>query len=487
MSAVTLVRGRWVLTGDDVLFDAAVAIEDGKVLETGDAQALTKKYPAADRLGDVSSAVLPGFVNAHHHSHGFSTIQNGWPDLMLESWILGFAGLRSGPIYEETLLSAANQLRSGVTSLVDVHSGSGTVSEYGQEVDDALRAYETAGIRVAFATGSSTQSHLVHGKGQDAVFLASLPDSLREAAAALLPGDDRMTDEQYLTLVSERVKAFSRHEFIDVWFAPPGPQWVSDEHMQAIAVRAGELGTQVQTHCNESYYEKLHRERLYGCPTVLPLDKLGVLDECFSIAHGVWLTGSEIEVLAATGAAVSHNPSSNLRLRAGIAPLNALLKAGASVALGMDGTTINEDEDMFAELRLALRLNRAPHYEAEVPTVAQLYEMATHGGARLMDKGDVVGRIAPGYAADLMLLDLERVMYPWVTPEADPLELITLRAQKADVRLVLVAGEVVVRDGRVTGFDEREVADALVEHLSAQPLPTNTAAAVAAIRPHMEQ
>ena len=212
-----------------------------------------------------------------------------------------------------------------------------------------------------------------------------------------------------------------------------------------------------------------------------------MLDERFSIAHGVWLTGSEIEVLAATGAAVSHNPSSNLRLRAGIAPLNALLKAGASVALGMDGTTINEDEDMFAELRLALRLNRVPHYEAEVPTVAQLYEMATHGGVRLMDKGDVVGRIAPGYAADLMLLDLERVMYPWVTPEADPLELITLRAQKADVRLVLVAGEVVVRDGRVTGFDEREVADALVEHLSAQPLPTNTAAAVAAIRPHMEQ
>ena len=280
--------------------------------------------------------------------------------------------------------------------------------------------------------------------------------------------------------------AFAGHPRIEVWFAPPGPQWVSDALMQRIAERAAALDTRIQTHCNESFYEKLHGDRFYGCPSVLHLERLGVLSERFSIAHGVWLTESEIAALARSGAAVSHNPSSNLRLRAGIAPLNALLEGGVTTALGMDGTTINEDEDMFSELRLALRLNRVPRYGESVPGTEQLFRIATQGGARLMGKEHEIGRLRPGYRADLVVVDLERLVRPWIAAEVDPLELILLRARKDDVRCVLVDGEVVMRDGEVTRFDERAAAGALAEHLDAQPLPRKHAGIAARLRPHLE-
>ena len=486
MADAKLIRGRWVLTGDEVLADAAVAVEGDCIVDVGPAAALSHRYEGAEIIGSEQSAVLPGFVNAHHHSHGISTIQHGYSDLLLESWILGFAGLRTGLIYEETLLSAANQLRSGVTSLVDVHSGGGTADEYAASVDAGLRSYEQAGIRVAFATGTSTQSRLVHGAGQDEAFVEGLPPEMRDDARALLPGPDRVSGEDYLDIVTARVAAFAGHPRIDVWFAPPGPQWVSDELMRRIGDRAEALDTRIQTHCNESFYEKLHGDRFYGCPTVLHLERLGVLSERFSIAHGVWLTMSEIAALARTGAAVSHNPSSNLRLRAGIAPLNALLESGVTTALGMDGTTINEDEDMFSELRLALRLNRVPHYGESVPSTEQLFKIATQGGAHLMGKENEIGRLRSGYRADLMVVDLERLIRPWLAPEVDPLELILLRARRDDVRCVLVDGEVVMRDGAVTGYDEHAVANDLAAHLASQPLPRKRADMAARLRPHLE-
>ena len=367
-----------------------------------------------------------------------------------------------------------------------MHSGGGSAGEYAGSVDAGLRAYESAGIRVAFATGTSTQSRLVHGAGQDEAFIEHLPAELRDDARALLPGPDRVSGEDYLEIVASRIAAFAGHPRIDVWFAPPGPQWVSDDLMQRIGERAAALDTRIQTHCNESFYEKLHGDRFYGCPTVLHLERLGVLSERFSIAHGVWLTESEIAALARSGAAVSHNPSSNLRLRAGIAPLNALLESGVTTALGMDGTTINEDEDMFSELRLALRLNRVPHYDAPVPGTEQLFMLATQGGARLMGKEDEIGRLRPGYRADLMVVDLERLVWPWIAPEVDPLELVVLHARQNDVRCVLVDGEVVMRDGEVTRFDERAAAVALAEHLDAQPLPRRHADIAVRLRPHLE-
>lgn len=486
MSDAMLVRGRWVVAAADEpgLTDGAVAVQGGTIAAVGAYADLRARYPEAEVLGSERFAVIPGLINAHHHSAGVSYLQHGVADRLLEPWIMAMACRRSGDAYLDTLLSAARLLRCGVTSVVDVHSGGGTAEAYAARAGRALKAYDEAGMRVAFAIGYSEQSHLI--AGEDEAFLASLPDDVKPIAEAYLPGPERLDRDDFFGLFDDLWQAHKHHPRIDLWLAPPGPQWVADDFMQQIGEAARRYGCGIQTHVEESFYEKLHGPRCYGKPTVEHLRDLGVLSPHFSLAHGVWLSEPEIAILAETGAAVSHNPSSNLRLRAGIAPLNALLAGGATTALGMDGTTLNDDEDMFTEMRLALRLHRTPRLDGPAPEPAQVFALATVGGAKLMRQETRLGRLAPDFAADLVLLDLERITWPWVAPEADPRDLILMRARADDVHSVLVEGEVVVRDGRPTRFDAAAAGAELAERMAAAAVPDYTDAILERLLPLLE-
>ncbi len=491
MSRTVLVQARWIVTGsgrdDAVLENAALRIEDGKIVELGGWRELCARHPDAALLGGPSCAVIPGLINAHHHALGATHQQQGLMDDFLEPWIFGFAKFRAGDTRIDKLLSAARMLRSGITTVVDVHSGGGTARDYEATIEAALGAYRESGMRVAFAPGFSTRCHLVHGDtGADAAFLATLPADLATRARQLfLPEKGDADEDDYFGIVEDAIARHRGDRTIDVWFGPPGPQWVGDDCLMRAAERAAALDTRIQTHLVESYYEKLLGPRLWSSATLHHLDTLGVLSPRFTVAHGTWLTDSEIALLAERGAAVSHNPSSNLRLRAGIAPLNVMLAAGATVGIGLDGTTINDDDDMFAEMRLALRLQRGPAFGDPAPSPRDVFGLATGGGARLIGKEKSLGRLAKGYEADLVVLDLDRMLAPWTAPDVDPLELIVLRAQPRDVRSVLVAGELVCDQGRTLGFDEAALARELAERLSRQPFPADAARTVAELSPYL--
>ena len=491
MTDILLIRGRWVIVGpgpsDPVLSDAAVLVAGDRVREVGDWRRLRERHPDAAVLGSDRVAVLPGLINAHHHSAGVTALQQGVPDRLLELWLLSLAARRPTDVYLDTLLSSACLLRSGVTTVVDVHSGGGTADEYADAMRQALAAYDETGLRVAFAAGISDRGHLVWGPpGEEDRFLASLPAEVRAYAEQELPFPNAIGQDEYFGVMEMFRETYKAHPRIDIWFAPPGPQWVSDGFMQRIAQQAEAYDTGIQTHLAESLYEKLYGPKFLGRPILLHLRDLGVLSPRFSIAHGVWLTEPEIEALYESGAAISHNPSSNLRLRAGIAPLNALLASGATVALGMDGTTLDDDGDMFTEMRLALRLQRTPRLRTPAPQPTDLFAMATTGGARLLRKEGMLGRLAPGHIADIVLLDLERLTWPWVSPEIDPRELVLLRARAGDVQTVLVGGKVVLQDGRPTRFDAEAAGRELAARLAALPYPAEAAKRVEALLPHIE-
>ncbi len=485
-----LVRGRWIVTGADVddptLDDGALRVTEGRIAELGGWRDLRSSHPDLPVIGSEQVAVMPGLINAHHHSAGASALQHGLPDMLLEPWILAHARMRPSDLGLAVLLSAARLLRSGVTSVVEVVSGRGPAPAYAERLRHGLKAYEKSGMRVAFAAGTTEQSFLVHGSGQDEAFLASLPPDLAHRARGLLPQNGDMDREDYFAIMEEILRDYRDHPLIEPWFAPPGPQWVSDATLQEVAERAHTHDVGIQTHLCESLYEKLHGPRDYGQTTLAHLRDLGVLSPRFSIAHGVWLNEADIEIMAETGAAVSHNPSSNLRLRAGIAPLQAFLGAGVTTGLGMDGTTLDDDEDMFTEIRLALRLQADPRIGAPVPAPSEVFSLATLGGAKLMRREGQFGRLAEGYAADLVLVDLSRITWPWVAPECDPRDLILMRAKAADVTQVLVNGETVLKDGRPTNFDVMEVGRELAERLAEETALDDATRLVETLIPHLE-
>jgi len=487
MAKQRIVRGRWVIVdGQTVIDDGALLVEGEHIVETSPWRELQSRHRDVEVLGSDQVAVMPGLVNAHHHSAGATTLQHGLPDLLLEPWILLHARLRASDTHLDTLLSAARLLRTGVTSVVEAHGGRGTPKEYAARCRSALDAYDVAGIRAAFAAGMRDQGFLVHGRDGDREFLAGLPADLRGAAEAELPGEDNLDHSDYFAILDELHARYRDHPRLEVWFGPPGPPWVSDPFLTAIAERAEALDTGIQTHLEESYYERLHGPREYGRATLTHLAALGVLGPRFSIAHGVWLSEPEVEILADSGAAVSHNPSSNLRLRAGIAPLNALLAAGATVALGMDGTSLGDDDDMFTEMRLALRLNRPPLLGSPAPGPGEVFDLATQGGAKLLRAEGRLGRLAPGYQADLAIVDLTRATWPWTAPEAAPLDIVVQRARAGDVETVLVGGEVVLEAGRPTRFDAEAVGRDLAERLAATPYPAAAADLAERLLPHLE-
>jgi cytosine/adenosine deaminase-related metal-dependent hydrolase len=478
MTETRLIRGKWVVTaaGSPVVEDAVVVVIGGKVDAVLPWAEARQRHPAAEIIGSERTAVLPGLVNAHHHSHAVTLIQHGLPEKPLEPYLLNFPWVRDYGRYLDALICGARLLSTGVTATVDLFSGGGSAEAFAGDVRGLIHGYRESGVRATVAAGFSMQSFLVYGTGEDDRFIESLPPALQADARSLLP-DSVLPESDYFDVMADIGRELVGNPMLALWYAAPGPEWVSDALLQRIATAAEKADTGVQTHAIESFLAKVAAHRMYGRSCVRHLDRLGVLSPRFSLAHGVWLDEDEIETLARTGASLAHNPGSNLRLFAGMAPVNALRAAGVTVGLGMDANTIDDDEDMFVEMRLAMRLNREPIFDAPSMTPSDILGVATTGGARLMRRESSLGRLEPGFAADMSIVNLDRISWPWVAPECDPLSLLVLRSARQDVDTVLVGGEIVFRDGMPTRFDLAAAAAELGERIAAVAYPTERAAA----------
>jgi Amidohydrolase family len=168
----------------------------------------------------------------------------------------------------------------------------------------------------------------------------------------------------------------------------------------------------------------------------------------------VWLNAADLDHIAATGTHICHNCSSNFRLRSGVAPLNAFEQRGINTAIGLDEAGINDDRDMLQEMRMVLRAHRVPGMEdVDVPSPGQVLRMATSGGAATTPYGSHIGTLAVGKAADLVLMDWDKLAYPYLDPETPVLDAVLQRAKTDGVDLVMVAGEVVYEGGRFIRVD----------------------------------
>ena len=239
----------------------------------------------------------------------------------------------------------------------------------------------------------------------------------------------------------------------------------------------------------ETIYQKMYATREWGKSPLAHLYYLGFLGPEVSCAHGVWLTDSDMDILAETGTAVSHNPSSNLRLKSGIAPLNRMLEKGVTVALGIDEAGINDDNDMLQEMRLAQKLHRVPGVSSPSPTSHQILNLATANGAKVTFFGDEVGTLEPGKRADMVLVSLERILEPYLAPETNMVDALVYRGRGLDVDTVIVDGEVLLRNRVFTRLDKDEIVARLKESLSVPftPFELQRADLGKRIQPHAER
>ncbi len=485
--AATLVRGRYVLARAEhdgsatLLNDAAVAIAaDGSIIETGDYGDLRSRHPSADVIGDGSHFVLPGLVNAHHHGRGVSYLQLGQPDGALETWLNLAWGRKPMDSYLLGLYTLMQQLRSGTTAVMFNQAGPLA------EAEGTLTAFREVGVRTAFSIGFRSQCFLVYG--DDEAFLESLPDDLSQTARAVVEGS-RVAFEDNLNLVLDLHERYEKAdpERIRILLSPSGYHWADEDSLRRIVDTARENNMGIHTHVLETVYQRLYANRTTGQSPVQRLADLGMVGPGVSYAHCVWVTEDDIRILAETGTGVSHNASSNLRLHSGIAPVRAMLDAGVNVGVGTDSVGINDDDDLLQEIGLSQRLHRVPGLDNRHVTPGELLHMATLGGAKNLTLDDHIGSLEPGKRADIVMLNWDRVSYPYLDSELDPLEVLVSRARGRDVRTVLIDGRIVYDNGEYPMLNVAAITMRIQEALAGGPPPEVIARrqAAQALDPHI--
>lgn len=461
-TTVTIVRGGRVL---DVAGHRAeprdVLIEGDTVRKLGGPGLAAPEHAAVidarDRL------LLPGLVNAHTHGHG--ALARGLPGdrVPLELLLTLGPAVNGGRTLDDKRLSAqlaaVEMVRRGCTAFYDLYVEYPLPTVEGLDV--VARAYADVGVRAVLAPMMA-----------DRTLYQALPD-LMEA----LPAPERRRAEALRAAPREANLAACR-DLLRTWsidrdrvrpaLGPTIPLHCSDEFLIACRDLAQDWDVGIQTHLAESKTQAVLGRQTYGKTLTAHLADLGVLGPRFSGAHGVWLDRDDIRRLADAGACVAHNPLSNLRLGSGIAPVRMMLEAGLRVGVGTDSASSSDAQNMFECARLAADLSRVrtPDYERWV-TVEEALAMATEGSAGVLGMADRIGRLAPGFKADIVFLDLAHSGY---VPLNDVTVQIVMGESGAAVDGVMIGGRMVLEHGRMLTVDEarlRAQAEAARERLVA--------------------
>jgi 5-methylthioadenosine/S-adenosylhomocysteine deaminase len=436
----TLLVPDLVVTMDDaltVLTDAAVLVIGDTITAVGPAAELAAAHPDADRVDLPGRLLMPGLVNAHHHSgmlRGTAEHLPVWEWLRLHIDPMHRV-LRPDEAEAAAWLCYAEGLLSGTTTVVDMW----------RYMDGAVRAASALGNRVV------TVNYV--GEHPDFDYFDTLDDN------------ERML-RQHTGAANGRVMP---------WVGLEHPFYADAAGQKRAIAMAREYDTGLYTHCSESEIELADFAERHSARPMFALEKLGFFEAPRTmIAHAVWLDQAEVDLIAARGVGVSHNPVSNMKLASGMAPVAEMLAAGVNVGLGTDGEKENNNLDMFEEMKVASLLGKLRTMDAAAMDSWDVLRMATRGGAAAIGRGEQLGAITAGRKADLVAI---RTDTPRMTPllpaggYANIHHNLVHAVRGSDVDLTMVDGDIVVRDGRLVNADLAEIIDrvrALVPDLFAR-------------------
>ena len=424
---------------DPYIRNGALAVAGNAIVAVGPAREVEERVASAHRVVDFSGlAMMPGLVDGH--THLFQNLGKTLGDGMsLLPWLAKFMMPLATAVNQSDAISAArlgalHGLLSGTTALVDNHYAPTDEAT----IIGVANAIEELGMRGVAARG-------IYG--------------------SMVEGGRRMNCDPRLFQYSVReeldiTRACLREKpagsLVEVWPAPENVVYLDPELLIASHELATELGVRWHTHCSESRFEVEIFESVHGLRPARWLSEQGILDDRATLAHGIWFDAEEIALLGAAGATVAHNPISNQYLASGIIKLGPLMRAGVNVALGSDGVAV-AGQDMFEAMKAAQLLQRLRELDPESANAELALCMATRNGGRLLNKN--LGVLKEGALADFVMVDLSG---PHHQPKTRPVCCLALSARAADVRHVVVNGDIVVENGRSTKADqEKIIADAV--------------------------
>jgi 5-methylthioadenosine/S-adenosylhomocysteine deaminase len=442
MARVILENGLVDLGGGDFQRTDLV-VDGGRIAAVGGAAADGGEVVDCSRF-----AIVPGMVNAHCHSNE-NWFRGRWDNLPLEPWMLFSYPALAGPVqssretYLRTLIGGLDMVHSGATCVVDfLYEMAGFTDE---SLAAVVSAYRDLGLRALIVLGMGDRAYHETVVLDEALVDRALIDRLER--------EKPPTWTEWEQFTRRAVERYHRpDEGITIALGPSGPQRCTDEFLQSSASLADELDLQIHIHVLETRMQALSGQKMYGKTLPEHMHAIGFLGPRVNFEHGIWLTPHDIELVRDTGTTIVHNPISNMKLGSGICPVPELLGHGVNVALGTDGMSSNDGNDMFAVLKVAGLLHKLWDIDYERWLGAdEAWRMATTGGAQAAGDSAGLGAIEAGRRADLVLLDLDSRVF---TPMSNALHHVVFGSTTSAVHSTMIGGRWVVRDGRVTGVDE---------------------------------
>lgn len=487
VTAKAVIRGVDSKGQAEIVDDAGIFIERGRVIEIGGAASLVEKHRGVRVEAQPSCIAMPGLINAHHHS-GLTPLQLGVPFYPLELWLPRFMGMRHVDPRLDTLYSAIEMLESGTTTVHHIQGGTyGPSSTWGATADAIISAYREIGMRVSYSFMIRDQNQVLFDS--DDSFLSMLPPELSAHFRPRLRSSLAPIAEQMSFFVDMKKRwEESDPEAVQMQLAPANLHWCSDAALIEIFRTARSHGVKLHMHLDETAQQAEYARRRTGRSAVAHIAALGCLGPDLTIGHGIWVEESDLDLLAHHRCCICHNASSGLRLASGIAPVNKARAKGVRVALGIDQSGVNDDRDMLQEMRVVWMLHREPGLFRQRPSTVDVFQMATENGAATTNFEGMIGRLDPGRGADIVLVDWATVSEPYLDQATSLLDALIHRAKSRSVNQVYVAGTLVVDRGRVCRIDRDGAFDGIRNAL-AKPLTAverEAREAVEAAMPYIE-
>jgi 5-methylthioadenosine/S-adenosylhomocysteine deaminase len=399
---------------------AGIAVAGGRIVAVGSSRDIIRVYTAPERVDAGGKIIIPGLINGHTHIP--MTLFRGLADdLDLQDWLTKYIfPAEAKNVSEEfvrvgTRLGLAEMIRGGTTTYCDMYY-----------FEDAV-ADETAKAGVRGVLGETIID---------------------------FPVADNKTNGEAMAYTEKFVKKWQGHQLITPAIAPHAPYTVSEEHLKAIRAFSDRTGAPIVTHISETKREVDDSIKAKGASPIDYLERIGFLNEKVIAAHVIWPTASEIGVLKRLGVSVVHNPQSNMKLAAGVAPVPKMLAEGLLVGLGTDGAASNNDLSMWEEMDTAAKLHKVVSGDPKVMSAQEAFELATIRGAQALHMEKEIGSIEKGKRADLVLVKRDSLnQIPLYNIYSD----LVYATKASDVETVIINGKVVMRDRHLLTLNEAAI------------------------------